>query len=188
MNKHITQNSTFNILYSRGFTLIRTRLRRNLVNVRGFTLIELLVSISIIAIISTVLLANFNAARERGRDAQRKADLRNIQTALRIFYNDYEYYPASGTGANSGKIIGCGQSTPPGPFTCEYGSQWSADNKVIMSTLPKDPLSSQAYQYTQSGLDSYTLQACLENKSDDKGKSAGGAAWCPSNWMYEVKP
>lgn len=155
---------------------------------KAFTLIELLVVISIIAVISTLLLANLNAARERGRDAQRKADLRNIQTALRLFYNDYGNFPAHGTGANTGKIIGCGQSTSPGPFTCEYGSQWSADNKVIMSVLPKDPLSSQQYQYAQVDLDNYTLSACLENKSDDKGVSAGGAAWCPSNWMYQVKP
>ena len=155
---------------------------------KGFTLIELLVVISIIAVISTLLLANLNAARERGRDTQRKADLRNIQTALRIFYNDYGGFPSSGTGANAGKIVACGQSTSPGPFTCEYGSAWSADNKVIMSTLPKDPLSSQAYQYVQVDLDNYTFSSCLENKSDDKGASAGGAAWCPSNWMYQVKP
>jgi general secretion pathway protein G len=155
---------------------------------KGFTLIELLVVISIIAVISTLLLANLNAARERGRDTQRKADLRNIQTALRIFYNDYGGFPNAGTGANAGKIVGCGQSTSPGPFTCEYGSQWSADNKVIMSVLPKDPLSSQAYQYEFTDLDNYKLSACLENKSDDKGVSASGAAWCPSNWMYQVKP
>ena len=156
--------------------------------VKAFTLIELLVVISIIAVISTLLMANLNAARERGRDAQRKADMRNIQTALRLFYNDYSNFPASGTGANSGKIVGCGQSTPPGPFTCEYGSAWSADSKVIMTVLPKDPLSSQQYQYVQVDLDNYTLSACLENKSDDKGVAAGGAAWCPSNWMYQVKP
>ena len=161
---------------------------RKTAHLTAFTLIEMLVVISIIAIISTLLLANLNAARERGRDAQRKADMRNIQTALRLFYNDYQNFPASGTGANAGKIVGCGQSTPPGPFTCEYGSAWSADNKVIMSTLPKDPLSSQQYQYVQVDLDNYTLSACLENKSDDKGASAGGAAWCPSNWMYQVKP
>src|SRR3972149_11165649 len=107
---------------------------------KGFTLIELLVSISIIAIISTVLLANFNAAREKTRDTQRKADLRNIQTALRIFYNDYEYYPASGTGANLGKIIACGQSTPPGPFTCEYGSALLAGGKTRILTPPQKPL------------------------------------------------
>ena len=153
----------------------------------GFTLIELLVTISIIAIISTVLLANFNAARERGRDAQRKADMKNISTALRLYYNDYGAYPANGTGANLGKIVACGQSTPPGPFTCEYGSAWTADTKTIMSTLPKDPLSSQAYSYAQVDLDTYTLTACLENSSDEDGVTESGID-CASNWMYQIKP
>ncbi len=155
-------------------------------NKRGFTLIELLVTISIIAIISTVLLANFNAARERGRDAQRKADLRSIQTALRLYYNDYGGYPNSGTDSNLGKIRGC--TSGAAPFICEYGYQWAIDGKTLMSTLPKDPLPSQSYQYTQTDADTYTLQACLENKSDDKGKSAGGTTWCTTNWMYELKP
>ncbi|OGM84066.1 hypothetical protein A2376_00570 [Candidatus Woesebacteria bacterium RIFOXYB1_FULL_47_31] len=173
--------------YTKAFTLIRTRLRQNLVNVHGFTLIELLVAISIIAIISTVLLANFNAARERGRDAQRKADLRNISTALRIYYNDYGVYPASGTDANAGKIRACGQSTSPGPFICEYGSAWTADSKTLMSTLPKDPLSSQAYQYIQIDLDNYTLTTCFENASDEDGIAESGID-CASNWMYQIKP
>ena len=157
-------------------------LRKN----KGFTLIELLVAISIIAIISTVLLANFNAARERGRDAQRKADLRNISTALRIYYNDYGVYPASGIGANVGKIVGCTQQ--PNPFTCEYGSPWNPESgKVLMSTLPKDPLSSQSYQYVQVDLDNFTLTACFENASDEDGIAEAGID-CASNWMYQIKP
>ncbi len=152
---------------------------------KGFTLIELLVTISIIAIISTVLLANFNAARERGRDAQRKADLRNIQTALRLYYNDYGGYPDNTTG---GAIKGCGQG---GIYECPWDNpdqSFTADTKVYMSVLPDDPLPSQNYQYDQTDSDTYTLQACLENRSDDKGKSAGGTTWCSTNWMYEVKP
>lgn len=153
----------------------------------AFTLIELLVTISIIAILATLILANFNAARERARDAQRKADMRNISTALRIYYNDYGAYPAHGTGSNAGKIIACGQSTSPGPFTCEYGSAWSADSKTLMSTLPKDPLPSQAYVYVQVDLDNFTLTSCLENASDEDGVAESGVD-CASNWMYQVKP
>jgi len=149
----------------------------------AFTLIELLVTISIIALISALLLANFNAARERARDAQRKGDLRNIQTALVMYYNDYGNYPDNGSGANLTNIVGCG--TQPNPSVCAWGGAWSIDGKVLMSTLPKDPLPGQSYAYDRIDLDSYTLQACLENKSDDKGIAN---ASCPSGKMIQLKP
>ena len=43
----------------RGYTLIRTRLRRNLVNIHGFTLIELLVVLTIMAVLSIIVFVNF---------------------------------------------------------------------------------------------------------------------------------
>lgn len=70
-----------------GFTLIRTRLRRNLVNVQGFTLIELLVVISLIGILASLALVSYTGAQRQARDAQRKSDLRQYQTALESFAN-----------------------------------------------------------------------------------------------------
>ena len=154
---------------------------------KGFTLLELLVVISIIGILSALLLANFNAARERARDTQRKGDIRNMQTALGVYYSDYGGFPTSGTGANVGKIIGC--SPPATPTLCNWGSSWIPETgKILMSTLPKDPLSTQTYYYTQTNLDTYTLQACLENKSDDKAVYDVNATWCPSKYVYTVRP
>ena len=137
--------------------------------VKAFTLIELLVVISIIALISTLLLANLNAARERGRDAQRKADLRNIQTALRLYYNDNSIYPLVG-------------DLPV------WGSPWTDGSVTYMNILPADPLSpTQDYVYARDAVDTdlYTLYACLENPSDDKGIVEAG---CASGYKYEVKP
>jgi len=61
---------------------------------KGFSLIELLVVISIIAVLSALLMANFMGARERARDAQKISDLESIKTALRMYYNDNQSYPA----------------------------------------------------------------------------------------------
>jgi len=48
----------------KGFTLLRTRLRLNLVNVQGFTLIELMITIAIIGALSLVGSIKFNQFRD----------------------------------------------------------------------------------------------------------------------------
>jgi len=138
-------------------------------------LIELLVVISIIGILTTLVAANLNSARGRARDAQRKSDLKNISTALRLYYNDKSRYPIAA-------------SLP-------WGSQWSSGTTVYMSTLPNDPLPDQTYKYQlgtdtdPSDTDNFRLSACLENKSDTSGKSITISGWtCDSGWVFQTKP
>ncbi len=148
----------------------------------AFTLVELLVVIALIGVLSTLLLANFNAARQRSRDAQRKSDLRNLSTALRLYYNDNAGYPTSN---GSFEIVGCGSAT--GRTACAWGSSWvTSEGQTYMSNMPKDPTGVD-YRYIDVDADNYTLTTCLENKSDDKGTS-DATGWCPSSWVYQVKP
>lgn len=58
---------------------------------KGFTLIELLVVLVIIASLATLLTANFVGVRQRGRDAQRKSDLRQIQSAFELYRADNRF-------------------------------------------------------------------------------------------------
>ncbi|MDP4020739.1 MAG: prepilin-type N-terminal cleavage/methylation domain-containing protein [Candidatus Adlerbacteria bacterium] len=60
---------------------------------RGFTLIELLVVIAIIGILSGIVIAGLNGARESARDAKRIADIKNIELALTLYYLDHSQYP-----------------------------------------------------------------------------------------------
>lgn len=68
---------------------------------RGFTLIELLIVLSIVSLLSTVILASLSTARRSARDAQRISELRSMQTALELYYSDYQRYP-DGDGAGDG--------------------------------------------------------------------------------------
>src|ERR1035437_6668602 len=68
---------------------------------KGFTLIELLIVISIIGVLTTLLMANFVGVRQRARDAQRKSDLRQIQSALELFRSDQGLYPTTLPNCNS---------------------------------------------------------------------------------------
>ncbi len=135
----------------------------------GFTLIELLIVISIIGILSGFLFVNFAGVRERGRDTQRKSDLRQIKTALRLYYNDYQTYPV--TGIPGYFIRGCGASANQ---NCVWAQPFTAGSTNYMH-LPIDPVSVNyfTYRYFQiEGGEGFQLCVALENASDIQAKES----------------
>lgn len=59
---------------------------------RGFTLIELLVVIAIIGVLSAVVLASLNTARNKGTDAAIKSNLAGARAEAEIFYDTPKSY------------------------------------------------------------------------------------------------
>jgi len=129
---------------------------------KGFTLIEMLVVVAIIGTLASLVAANITSGRVRARDARRKHDLGQVKNALRLYYNDYQSYPAN-TGDD---IDGCGVT---GTSTCVWGSDFTADTTKYMSQLPIDPTNSGNFVYsyiqTKSG-EGFELRTYLENESD----------------------
>lgn len=84
---------------------------------RGFTLIELLVVIAIIGILSAVVLASLNTARNKGADAAAKSSLNNARAQAELFYdsqtpNSYDTVCTSASGGISAMVTGA--ATPVG--------------------------------------------------------------------------
>ncbi len=59
----------------------------------GFTLIELLVVISIIGLLSSVVLTSLNDARAKARDTKKITELKELQSALALYFSENEEYP-----------------------------------------------------------------------------------------------
>lgn len=68
---------------------------------RAFTLIELLVVVAIIGILSAVVLLSIQEARARAEDSRRIQDLKAVETALHLYYNDHGNYMETGSGCGS---------------------------------------------------------------------------------------
>lgn len=76
-------------------------------NKKGFTLIELLVVVAIIGILSSVVLASLNSAREKSKISQIKLNLKNMIAEAEIVFSDdgsYSSICTNTTGACAGKI------------------------------------------------------------------------------------
>ena len=71
---------------------------------RGFTLIELLVVIAIIGILSSVVLASLNTARNRGADSAVKSNLANARTEAELYYDTNNGYGTAGNGYTTANV------------------------------------------------------------------------------------
>ena len=126
---------------------------------RGFTLIELLVVIAIIALLAAILLVALNTARQKSRDAARKAALNQIVTGLALYNDDSNAYPiltgSLGEGAN---LSLCGSTYPQ-----VFKSTCAAGVTQYLVNIPADPQApTQHYAYTSTTGTSFDLKATLE--------------------------
>lgn len=130
------------------FVIIRSK---NMRNRSGFTLIELLVVVAIIGLLATLSIVALNTARAKSRDAKRIADIRQIATALEMYYTDNGTYPV--ISADS------------------YYSSWSDFEQILkpyMSKVPKDPDNGVYYHYYYSypgGIERVFIQFQLEKEN-----------------------
>ncbi|MFA5644672.1 MAG: LamG-like jellyroll fold domain-containing protein [Patescibacteria group bacterium] len=136
----------------------------------AFTLVELLVVIAIIGILATLAIVSIQNTRSKARDTKRIADIKQIQTALELYFNDNGSYPVSSSVTSSIRSA----------------------SRVYMEMYPQAPNppdgdcteSNNQYVYTETGEDngSYTLFFCLGGTNS--GISSGLAVASPVGVEY----
>jgi type II secretion system protein G len=144
----------------------------------GFTLIELLVVIAIIGLLASIIFASLNKTRMKARNSRRLSDMRQIQLALELYYDEKGQYPIDD---NDGG--GCG---------CDY-SHLPSDNPDFIDVLepdymPKVPLDptqdpttpNLVYKYVSDDGSTYTLQFNME--PDGLGTNCPENAPNINNW------
>ncbi|MFA4943035.1 MAG: FISUMP domain-containing protein [Patescibacteria group bacterium] len=122
---------------------------------RAFTLIELLVVIAIIGVLATVSIIALSNARSKSRDAKRVGNMKQVQTALELFFNDNGRYPTEEEWA-LGSLF----------------STTSSATTTYLQVIPTSPIpadgncseneNTSVYTQTESGA-SYSVAFCIGN-------------------------
>lgn len=140
-------------------------------NSRAFTLIELLIVITIIGVLSVALIPRLTGGPAKARDAQRKASMQQIATALELYADDHQgAYP-----------------TQPGNASCFHNPVLSIgivdDVTPYMTSVPTEPSDKSWLNACPGGdfvyfqtLDGYILVTSLEStktKADNTYRESG---------------
>ena len=143
-------------------------MKKNL-KLSGFTLIELLVVVAIIGVLTAVLLVNLVGIRERAADAKKKSDLNQLKSSLRLYYNDYQGYPAAD---GTGHILGC----TDGVSACEQDPNGSGNSPDSLTNATGTVYMKEVPEYIAywSDLDKETFYVgvILSNASDPEAAAS----------------
>lgn len=125
-------------------------------NKKGFTLIELLVVIAIIGLLATLSVIALNTARMKARDARRVSDVKQIQTALEMYFDSNAAYPSKAD------------------FDTPTKSLKQFINVIPVNPSPQNDSGCTGfadYVYAASGtpVSTYTLTYCLSTQSSPSG-------------------
>ncbi len=128
---------------------------------RAFTLIELLVVIAIIGLLATVVTTSLSKARSKALDTKRIAEVRELQKAIEMYYDDHGSYPCTNSGDPTTLYIDknvAASSCLRRDLVPEYISQLPIDPKFGDDTTKQWGYQ---YNYSVAGPKAYLIRTTL---------------------------
>lgn len=125
-------------------------------SVKGFTLVEVLIVVGVIGILATSLIVLIDpiSQSQKSRDSKRKADLKQIQSALELYRSDHGEYPPDGAIVSGSNLI-------------EDGTEY-------LKVIPVDPKNEGQYRYTYDNTgNGYEIYVCAENEDTPETEASG---------------
>lgn len=157
----------------------------------GFTLVELLISLSIVAVVFGVVLTSTAQVQRNARNSERQTDLRNIQSALQLYFADQNFFPDNSFNLSSdfdNSLTSSDGNPNPG-----------ASAKIYLRQIPKDPLNTSSYCYQAQDLagggscdnsDAETSRRCQQHTlfATLEGLPPGSDSCLGKTYNYKLTP
>jgi general secretion pathway protein G len=136
---------------------------------RGFTLIEIIVVVFILSLLAAIITPRIIGRTDDARIAEGKVQIKNIETALKLFKLDNGFYPSTEQGL---------EALIEKPTIGQIPNYYREGGYLEQRRIPKDPWNN-AYLYISPGLhgDYDILCYGADGKEGGEGKEADITNW-----------
>lgn len=100
---------------------------------KGFTVLETVLVVVVIAVLGLITWSQFELAKAKSRDIERRAALHEFSKVIKLYYADYEELPSSEK------------------INSLWGKLWEDKGYVYMKMVPKENYLDQEYCYKEYG-------------------------------------
>ncbi|MFO7667570.1 MAG: type II secretion system major pseudopilin GspG [Desulfobacterales bacterium] len=144
-------------------------MQKHFISIRGFTLLELIVVVFILSLLVTIVAPRIIGRTDDARVAEAKVQIKNFETALKLFKIDNGFYPDTQQGLESLIEI---------PATGRIPKKYRPGGYLEQKKVPLDPWGNQ-YIYISPGMqgDFDIMSYGADEKEGGEGKDADIKNW-----------